>query len=395
MASALVGGAFLSASLQLLFDRMASRQVVDFIRGKKLEKGMELKLGEILGSIHKLVVKEALPYGLRELEIVDLKINDSIMELMLQHCTSLERLSIWNCCELRSLPEGSLPFTLKQLSIGGSTLLDDSKILLYTSLEFLEIIGSRCHRLESFPLGSFPLLNRLTLIAFKDLKRSCAPNLTSLALSYCENLKALPEQINSLFPSLKELEISSCPKIESVPKEGLPSKLKTLRIARSNKLIEGMKRRNREWGLQSLPSSLTFFKIEEIEGIECFPDEHLLPSSLTSLSMSSLPKLKCLDSKAATSNCPKSAPFVIVNEISLRNDFCLKAMKMWERFLISQKIYYGYPKLTGILPVKHFEVDRSFPAQETTIVIPMKRWIGPYFCMVLLCTPYLLVLIMK
>ncbi|OMO90712.1 hypothetical protein CCACVL1_07314 [Corchorus capsularis] len=34
----------------------------------------------------------------------------------------------------------------------------------------------------------------------------------------------------------------------------------------------------------------------------------------------------------------------------MRNDFCLKAMKMWEHFLILQKIYYGYPKLIDILP---------------------------------------------
>ncbi|OMP01081.1 disease resistance protein [Corchorus olitorius] len=36
MAGALVGGAFLSATLQVLFDRMASSEVVDFIRARNL-----------------------------------------------------------------------------------------------------------------------------------------------------------------------------------------------------------------------------------------------------------------------------------------------------------------------------------------------------------------------
>ncbi|OMO81284.1 disease resistance protein [Corchorus olitorius] len=100
---------------------------------------------------------EAFPCGLGVLVIENLKINDSILEQMMQPCTSLERLTIKKCCELRSLPEGSaLPITLKQLSIEESNVLDDSKILLYTSLEFLEIENSRCNGVESFPLGSFP-----------------------------------------------------------------------------------------------------------------------------------------------------------------------------------------------------------------------------------------------
>ncbi|KAL3725294.1 hypothetical protein ACJRO7_030322 [Eucalyptus globulus] len=43
MAAALVGGAFLSAFLQVLFDRMASREVVDFFRSRKLGKGRLLQ----------------------------------------------------------------------------------------------------------------------------------------------------------------------------------------------------------------------------------------------------------------------------------------------------------------------------------------------------------------
>ncbi|KAF3437465.1 hypothetical protein FNV43_RR20218 [Rhamnella rubrinervis] len=48
MASELIGEAFLSASLELLFDRMASQQVVDFVRGnKQLDDGL-LKLKMML-----------------------------------------------------------------------------------------------------------------------------------------------------------------------------------------------------------------------------------------------------------------------------------------------------------------------------------------------------------
>ncbi|OMO87039.1 Disease resistance protein [Corchorus capsularis] len=286
---------------------------------------------------------EALPCGLRELLIEDLRINDSIMEQMLQPCTSLENLYIDKCSELRSLPEGSsLAMTLKKLSIEESNVLDDSKILSYTSLQSLEKRDSRCKGVESFPLGSFPLLNSLmvsrceelkwiigalenapaplssscclnflqimgcpNLICFDKLEGFYAPNLTTLNLLRCGKLKALPEQMHSLFPSLEEFWIEECPKIEGFPKEGLPSKLKRLSIGGGcKKVIEGMMigRRDRKWSLHSLPS-LEYLSIsgeggEEKEGIESFPDEHLLPSSLTRLLISSFPNLKSLESKA-------------------------------------------------------------------------------------------------
>ncbi|XP_050273205.1 putative disease resistance protein At3g14460 [Quercus robur] len=44
MAAALVGGAFLSATLQVLFDRMASQEVVNFIRGRKVPATLLNKL---------------------------------------------------------------------------------------------------------------------------------------------------------------------------------------------------------------------------------------------------------------------------------------------------------------------------------------------------------------
>ncbi|XVF83207.1 hypothetical protein PTKIN_Ptkin16aG0115500 [Pterospermum kingtungense] len=302
---------------------------------------------------------EPLPCGLRKFRIDNSNINDSIMGQMVQHCTLLEKLTIPWCSDLGSL---SLPVTLKQLRLeklsveGGRGVPNCSKIPSYTSLESLEIAGGRCHPLESFPLELFPKLNRLHFRECHDLKsigalqgrHAClntlqiirchkfmsfrieegfsATNLTSLELSGCRNLKSFPEQMHSLFPCLEDLSIQDCPEIESFPKQGLPSKLKSLLIARSDKLIEGMIRR--KWSLQTL-SSLTEFTVDGAEQIESasviesfadkprlsdfipslklappnpnqsilFPDEHLLPSSLTCLVIGNFPNLKHLDGK--------------------------------------------------------------------------------------------------
>ncbi|XP_034921645.1 putative disease resistance RPP13-like protein 1 [Populus alba] len=55
MAAALVGGAFLSASLQVLFDRMASRQVVDFFKSQKLNDRLLKKLKILMITVNKVL----------------------------------------------------------------------------------------------------------------------------------------------------------------------------------------------------------------------------------------------------------------------------------------------------------------------------------------------------
>uniref|UniRef100_A0A6P6G6D0 putative disease resistance RPP13-like protein 1 n=1 Tax=Ziziphus jujuba TaxID=326968 RepID=A0A6P6G6D0_ZIZJJ len=52
MAAAVVGGAFLSAFLQVLFDRIASREVVDYLQGKKFNHRLLLKLKIMLLSVN-------------------------------------------------------------------------------------------------------------------------------------------------------------------------------------------------------------------------------------------------------------------------------------------------------------------------------------------------------
>ena len=96
----------------------------------------------------------------------------------------------------------------------------------------------------------------------------------------------------SLLPSLNHLRITDCLEVELCPEGGFPSKLQSLEICRCNKLIAG----RMQWGLQTLPS-LSQFVIGWDETIESFPEEMLLPSSLTSLEIYSLKHLKSLDYK--------------------------------------------------------------------------------------------------
>ncbi|MBA0624441.1 hypothetical protein Godav_009799 [Gossypium davidsonii] len=304
---------------------------------KKLEIEDCEKLGGLLPtapSILELELKkcqalqlEPLACGLRELRIRISNMDDSVLEQMLQQCTLLEKLRLDFCSEIRSLPEVRVPIKLKQFSISFCENLDYSDIFLYKSLESLEIGSGKCYGLESFPLGSFPMVKRVRIWGCEDLKFISAAsegahhqhlnsleihfcqklisfqiedglavtNLTRLGLTCCGSLKSLPEQMHSVFPSLEYLEIGGCPEIERVPKEGLPSKLKEIRILGSDKLIESLIRK-KEWSLHTLPSLTSFHIGSEVE-MECFPDEHLLPSSLTSLWIWDLPNLKSLEYK--------------------------------------------------------------------------------------------------
>ncbi|TYJ36611.1 hypothetical protein E1A91_A05G318700v1 [Gossypium mustelinum] len=228
-----------------------------------------------------------------------------------EHLPCLKRLSIEDCEKLGGLlPTAS---SILELELKKCKALQLEP--LACGLRELDIRDSNMDDSESFPLGSFPMVKQVYIRGCEELKFISAAlegkqgshhqhltdglsvtNLTRLELSGCGSLKSLPEQMYSTFPSLESLRITNCPEIESVLKEGLPSKLKQFIIRMSDKLIESLIRK-REWSLHTLPS-LTSFAIwgSEVE-MECFPDEYLLPSSLTSLRISSLPNLKSLEYK--------------------------------------------------------------------------------------------------
>ncbi|CAN0863232.1 Putative disease resistance RPP13-like protein 1 [Linum grandiflorum] len=189
---------------------------------------------------------------------------------------TLEEIEIAKCLSLSCFPLESFP-RLKSLSIMNCQSLESlsSKEIIEEDLASLRSFRiSECPKLVSFPQGGLP-----------------APDLTVLALLTCSNLTCLPEYINEL-PSLVELTVGHCPEIEFFPEGGLPSKLEKLEICDCDKLIA----EHMQWNLQVLPS-LSHFSIDSNKELESFPDEALLPSTLTTLSILSMQNLKSLDNK--------------------------------------------------------------------------------------------------
>ncbi|KAJ8774933.1 hypothetical protein K2173_019937 [Erythroxylum novogranatense] len=196
-------------------------------------------------------------------------------------------------------------------------LLERIELLGYCGFSnTLQEVGiHRCYFLKCFPLESFSDLKHLHIrdcpnfetisgksISLISLKiQMCSnfasflgvglktPNLERLKLKYCSNLKLLPE---FLLYSLEELIIWNCPQLESFLEGGLPLKLHRLEIVGCTELIDG---RNK-WNFDRLPS-LLYFKIGGCEHAECFPEESLLPPTLTSLKIRSFPNLKSLEYK--------------------------------------------------------------------------------------------------
>ncbi|KAI8013738.1 putative disease resistance protein [Camellia lanceoleosa] len=196
----------------------------------------------------------------------------------LEKCyTSLEYLSLENCDSLSSLPLGLFPKlrTLNIKDVRNFSTLNRLGFQNFASLEWLSLAG--CSNMESF--------SEQVLIA---------PNLKTFQLWNCEKLKSLPDQMISL-TSLQSLSIYNCPGIESFSEGGLPSSLHGLEIWECAKLVG----RRKGWDLQRLPY-LTHFIISgeyEEDVLESFPEEGLLPSTLISLCIQSLPNLKSLNNK--------------------------------------------------------------------------------------------------
>ncbi|EEF41467.1 putative disease resistance RPP13-like protein 1 [Ricinus communis] len=89
MAGALAGGSFIYAFLQVLFDRMASRQVLDFCKGQKLSERFLEKLsltvnfvdGVLDDAEEKQIIRPAVKRWLEDLKGVAYEADDLFVEV--------------------------------------------------------------------------------------------------------------------------------------------------------------------------------------------------------------------------------------------------------------------------------------------------------------------------
>ncbi|RDY05029.1 putative disease resistance RPP13-like protein 1, partial [Mucuna pruriens] len=286
------------------------------------------------------IVKSAFPH-LKRLSIVNCpKLKEHLP--LPEQLPCLMEIEISNCQQL-VVSSPCAPSALRSLTIGGcgmegsflecigqttsNTFIDTLKIIDCPNMNipmhhwhnFLVklSIKSSCDSLRTFSLDFFPKLRLLKLWKCSNLEmisqehdhnltslkiRECprfvsfpsgglsAPRLDYFAIEKLENLKSLPESMHILLPSLIKLRILDCPQLESFSEGGLPSNLKSLDLSNCSKLIPYLKW---AWGTNN---SLAKLSVEQVE-VESFPDQGLLPLSLTALSIIKCPNLKKLDYK--------------------------------------------------------------------------------------------------
>lgn len=93
-----------------------------------------------------------------------------------------------------------------------------------------------------------------------------------------------------LLPSLYRLSIHDCPQVEFIFNAGLPSNLNYMHLSNCSKLIASL------IGALGANTSLETLHIGKVD-VESFPDEGLLPLSLTSLWIYKCPYLKKMNYK--------------------------------------------------------------------------------------------------
>ncbi|CAL5183498.1 unnamed protein product [Lathyrus oleraceus] len=268
---------------------------------------------------NKVAALNELPLSLEELNVGGREVTESVFEaIAITPPISLKSLVIRDCSSAISFPRDCLPLSLESLSITNSSNLDFPKQNHgHESLKFL-LINRSCDSLITLSLDTLPNLHHLQIgncenieclfvskvlqnlvdIEISDCPKFVsfpkeglsAPNLTSLYVSNCVNLKSLPCHINTLLPKLESVWIYDCPKLETFSEGGMPPSLRTIWIGNCEKLLMSS-------SLTSMDVLTDLFINGPCDGVEYFPKKGyaLLPPSLTYLQISNCSSLHTFD----------------------------------------------------------------------------------------------------
>ena len=193
--------------------------------------------------------------------------------------SNMVSLTLRNCNNCVSLP-----------SLGKLSSLQELYITKMDRLEKLEIEFDGNKHYESKPFRSLKTLwledlQQWTIWGSYPIEGEAFPSLQELHIQICPQIQSIPGDLHSL----NKLKLCKCPKLTQFSECSLPPNLKSLIIANCDNLTP-----KKEWGLHQM-KGLTDFEIEGGCGsMHSFPEEHLLPTSLTSLRIGKLPNLKFL-----------------------------------------------------------------------------------------------------
>ncbi|XP_057744497.1 putative disease resistance protein At3g14460 [Arachis stenosperma] len=214
---------------------------------------------------------------------------------------SLQKLTIENCGELEFGDQHQLNYNLLDLSIeaGSCSSLTSFSLDAFPNLKTLKI--SECENLKSLSLSQPPhtALQHLTIYSCPEFvsftgEGLAAPNLTHLEITDCNKLEALPSDMNTLLPNLKSLHMLHCLGICRLPEGGLPPNLIELTIG-------GCEEQLKDLSWMGNLDSLTHFTILgfDCDSLKSFPEAGSLPQlpSLTTLKISWFENLETLECK--------------------------------------------------------------------------------------------------
>ncbi|KAG5578502.1 hypothetical protein H5410_058636 [Solanum commersonii] len=279
------------------------------------------------------------------LHISNCKKLKSLPEHMQQLLPSLKELTLFECPNIESFPEGGFPFNLQVLGINYcKKLVNGRKEWRLQRIPCLRNLTIQHDRSDEEVLGGekweLPCsIRRLTIFNLKTLSSQLLKSLTSLEYLYAYNLPQIQSLLEEGLPSslselhlrhhhdlhslpteglqrliwLQRLEICDCPNLQSLPELGLPSSLSKLTILNCSSLQSFAKLR--------MPSSLSVLTIQHCSNLQFLPESGM-PSSLSGLYISNCPNLKSLPvkgmppsiSKLFISECPLLKPLLQFNK---------------------------------------------------------------------------------